>query len=365
MAQQIHYFLGANSKDGFRSLYSELFNDKRVQTVWIIKGGPGNGKSTFMRALGETAEQHDCEQEYILCSSDPDSLDGLIIPAAGIAIVDGTAPHILEPQLCGLDAKYVDFSQCYRQGMETVSSELNTVQKENKACYIPAYVCLSSAAALRREVWRSVRAKLPESIISSVCDGILQQEICSEGNRSGIIRRFFSGITPKGLQYRIDTPSALCDRLYILKDSYGMSHEIFTALLSFAMKKRQFCIVGMSPLAPEQIEQLILPELHIGILRSSQQTAYHGSSFCQIDLDALCDKYLTNQLKKHIPFLLCTSNALIEEAISHLQEAKAFHDKLEVLCRPFVDFSVATGLRERYQEKLASMLPSCHANCAN
>lgn len=352
MAQQIHFFMGANTKDGFRSLYSELYKDKRIQTVWIIKGGPGNGKSTFMRALGEVADQNDCTQEYILCSSDPDSLDGLIIPAAHVAVVDGTAPHVLEPQICGLDAKYIDFSSCYRTKMDDIAEELQTVQADNKACYLPAYVCLNTAASLRREIWRSVRAQLPEEGIVSIREGILRQEILSSGNCGSLLRRFFTGFTPKGLQYRLDATSALCDRLYILKDSYGMSHEILSSLLSYALQKNFLCIAGMSPLSPELPEQLLLPDLGVGFLRSSRTAAYHGTGFCQIDLDALCEKYIPERLKKHIPFLLCTSNALIEEAITHLQEAKALHDKLELLCRPYVDFSVATCLRERYSAEL-------------
>lgn len=354
MERQIHYFMGANTKDGFCSLYSELFHDPRIETVWIIKGGPGNGKSTFMRALGALAEENCAEQEYILCSSDPDSLDGLLIPKAKLAVVDGTAPHVFEPQLCGLDARYIDFSSCYRDGLSRLRDELMNVRAENKACYLPAYTCLSAAASLRQEVLRSVRAHLPKEALHPIIEGIRQA--LHPGSHGGIIRRFFTGFTPKGLQYRLEAPAELCDRLYILKDSYGLADEVLEGLVRVAEKESLFCIAGMSPLDPKQYEQLIFPEQRVGILRSTQQTAYHGSCFCQLDLDALCDKHLTAQLKRHIPFMLCTANALIEEAITHLQEAKALHDRLELLCRPYVDFSVASCLRERYQEKLLERL---------
>ena len=35
--------------------------------------------------------------EYILCSADPDSLDGVVLPRLGAALVDGTAPHGTAP----------------------------------------------------------------------------------------------------------------------------------------------------------------------------------------------------------------------------------------------------------------------------
>ena len=89
----IQYFLGANSPSGFYSLYSELLPPETAQAIYILKGGPGCGKSTLMRKIGERMEQEGLETEYILCSGDPDSLDALVLPRLRAAIVDGTAPQ--------------------------------------------------------------------------------------------------------------------------------------------------------------------------------------------------------------------------------------------------------------------------------
>ena len=94
---KVQYFLGANAPDGFYSLYPELIDLERARAVYILKGGPGCGKSTLMRRVGERMEQAGLETEYILCSGDPDSLDGLVLPQLGVAIVDGTAPHGTAP----------------------------------------------------------------------------------------------------------------------------------------------------------------------------------------------------------------------------------------------------------------------------
>ena len=73
------YFLGANSAQGFYSLYGGF--PPRSGFLHIIKGGPGTGKSGFMRAIGSEAERRGMDVEYVLCSGDPDSLDGVYIPA--------------------------------------------------------------------------------------------------------------------------------------------------------------------------------------------------------------------------------------------------------------------------------------------
>ena len=87
------YFLGANTADGFVSRFDQLHTDRRVKKLVILKGGPGCGKSTFMKALRETAAGLGADTESCPCASDPGSLDALVIPALGLAFVDGTAPH--------------------------------------------------------------------------------------------------------------------------------------------------------------------------------------------------------------------------------------------------------------------------------
>ena len=93
----IQYFLGANAPTGFYSLYDHLLPPEQARAVYILKGGPGCGKSTLMRKVAAWAQEAGLETEYILCSGDPDSLDALILPGRAVAIVDGTAPHVVVP----------------------------------------------------------------------------------------------------------------------------------------------------------------------------------------------------------------------------------------------------------------------------
>lgn len=90
---KISYFLGANTPGGFYSLMDKLLDPAKARAIYILKGGPGCGKSTLMKQLGAWAEERGCACEYIWCSGDPDSLDGLILPDLAVAIADGTAPH--------------------------------------------------------------------------------------------------------------------------------------------------------------------------------------------------------------------------------------------------------------------------------
>ncbi len=90
---KVCFYLGANSPGGFYSLYDELLRPEEARSIYILKGGPGCGKSSLMRRVGAAMEEHGLDVEYIVCSGDPDSLDAVVIPALATAIVDGTAPH--------------------------------------------------------------------------------------------------------------------------------------------------------------------------------------------------------------------------------------------------------------------------------
>ena len=72
------YFAAANAYNGFKNYFNEVFNPDEFDKIFIIKGGPGTGKSTLMKNIMSTLNE-DIKKEAILCSSDVKSLDGLIL----------------------------------------------------------------------------------------------------------------------------------------------------------------------------------------------------------------------------------------------------------------------------------------------
>ena len=98
----IDFFLGATTPAGFKGYFEPLRHEPGMQ-MYLIKSGPGCGKSTLMKRLARAAEQRGELTQRIHCASDPDSLDGVILPGQHRAIVDATAPHVVEPDAPGAD----------------------------------------------------------------------------------------------------------------------------------------------------------------------------------------------------------------------------------------------------------------------
>ena len=109
-AQPLHFFLGANTPQGVVSRFDQLADWREGWREYVLKGGPGTGKSTLMGRVAQLAQGRCGRIELIHCSSDADSLDGVILHDLKAAIADGTAPHAIEPRFPGAFEQLVDLS---------------------------------------------------------------------------------------------------------------------------------------------------------------------------------------------------------------------------------------------------------------
>ena len=174
---QIQYFLGGNTPAGFYSLYHELSDPTRHQALYILKGGPGSGKSSLMRRVARHAQAAGLETELIPCSGDPDSLDAVILPQLGAAVVDGTAPHVVEPQCPGAVDRYVDLSQYYDwAALQPVKAGLLAATHTYQGHYKRAYRCLGAAGELRRDVLERVNGDALRQKLVRRAKGIAARE---------------------------------------------------------------------------------------------------------------------------------------------------------------------------------------------
>ena len=146
MAQITNFFAGANSGDGFQNLFPEVTDLEDTYDLMVLKGGPGVGKSTFMREIGCTMEAAGTPVEYLWCSGDPDSLDGVVLPEIRCAVVDGTSPHVIEPRYPAAVDRYVDLGRFYDlTAAKAAAEEVKARTRDYKAAYQRAYRHLKAA----------------------------------------------------------------------------------------------------------------------------------------------------------------------------------------------------------------------------
>jgi len=351
----IQYFLGANAPSGFYSLYSELIPPETAHAIYILKGGPGCGKSTLMRRVALRMEQDGADTEYILCSGDPDSLDALLLPNLGVALVDGTAPHIIEPKYPGVVERYVNLGDCYdSRGLAGLRPEIISCMSRYKSCYPRAYRCLAASA----EIFQDTRSTLLTSPLSDKlakrARGILSREFKRQkrSETGQVKQRFLGAVTHRGPLCLFDTALAQCGRVYELADSYGLAHELLIHLLAGAVDAGHDVVACPDPMAPDRLSHLLIPGLELAFLSSSPGLPFPGTPYRRIRLDAAADAELLRRSRPRLRFARKVSSALMDEAVISLSQAKAIHDDLESLYNPYVDFHTVDQMAQAISEEI-------------
>lgn len=131
--QKRELFFGAASAFGPINFINDITEGlaKRI----IIKGRSGSGKSTLMRKITAAAEEHGLSYDYFSCALDPESLDMVVIPELSFAIIDGTAPHVIDPDRES-DSVVDMFERCIDPAVEEDEDKmaaLTEIGKEYKA----------------------------------------------------------------------------------------------------------------------------------------------------------------------------------------------------------------------------------------
>lgn len=359
----ISYFLGANSPGGFLSLYDRLIDLSDAADVCILKGGPGCGKSTLMRTVAAAAEEAGQPVEYIRCSGDPDSLDGIVLPRQKAAIVDGTAPHVVEPTLPGVVERYLNLGDCYdKAALSEQREEISGCMTGYKACYSRAYRCLRAAAEISANCRSILQTDLLNEKIVRRARGMIARELRKKSGGSGqITERFLSAVTCQGQLCEWGTVQAQCPQVYELEDTYGLAHPFLSALLTAAVAMGHDAVACPSPMASDRLEHLLLPGLGLAFVTSSPELPYPGKAYRRIRLDAMVDPDLLRRSRPRLRFSRKVAAALTEEAVLSLAEAKVMHDALEALYNPHVDFDRVHALAQSLSRQLHLVEPIADA----
>lgn len=356
---QVRYFLGANSPQGYFFLHHQLLDPAHAECIYILKGGAGCGKSYLMKEVAERAEASGLSVEYIACANDLQSLDAVLIPGKKAAVIDGTSPHVVEPQYPGLVEHYVNLERYYDPGgLRPLRGEIAACMGDMKSCYNRAARCLRAASEIEEDIRSVLLTHALEERIMRRAGGIAARELKNAGKEKRaapgeVKQRFLSGITHAGAVCFFETADALCRRVFEFSDSYGLAHLMLTVILTAAVAAGYDVVACPSPMAPDRLEHLLIPGLSLAFVTSSPGLPYGKRPARRIRLDAMADGELLRRCKPKLRFSKKISAALTEEAVCALKQAKDDYDLLEGLCTPHVDFA---GVREAADEVSAGIL---------
>ncbi len=340
------FFLGANSYIGFDSLYEDYVFSNACERLYILKGGAGCGKSTFLRIAADMLSAEGFDVNYIYCSGDPESLDGIEIPSVRTILIDGTAPHILEPRYAGERDFYIDLSVFYRNG----TSGLKAITDSYREKYARAYSFLRAAGNLTDTLTIPEEAK---QAISRRAGGVINRELKKTGRRDGKATRFYAdAFTCMGMISFTDTLTRQYKRLISLDNACGASDILLRPVAEASIARGYDIILCPSPFSSKDIWHLAIPELSLCFISARGGRRLH--------LDKMVYDCMAASDRQSFKETLALREQILAKALSELKAAKALHDRLEARVNPDVDFDGVRALAKTFAQNV--LLPKARAN---
>ena len=251
------YFAASNSSRGFISYFDKIFDPSLLEHIYIIKGGPGTGKNYFMRNIAEAAENKGKKVVGYYCSSDQNSLDGIIIDDR-IAVIDGTAPHDADADIPGAVQDIVDLGVFWDTRALSDNRELITkINAEKKKHYSRAYKYLAayheiSEAAEKLVVpiidIKKIR-KSVQSIMKSVNDGKAYMQkiaLCDSVGMEGRVR--------------FDSFEKKASKIYRIGDLFDTANIYLSVVAEVARSKKLSVTLSYDPINSDKLDAVFLDD---------------------------------------------------------------------------------------------------------
>ena len=367
MSIERHYFPGNNTPMGFYSYYRYILGQREANKIICIKGGPGTGKSTFMKKIADSFKDTE-DIDYLHCSADEGSLDGILLKNKKIALIDGTSPHIIDPVTPGAVDKIINLGEYWNEDAIAINKEeIIDLNEETSKWYRIAYNYLNAA----KSVYRSLEEIYNNAVESSEVYRIAADVIVDIYSNKAISfvpgkrKKFFaSAITGNGNVNFLNSLLKNMRKIYLINSPVGFSNNSFMEIITEGAIYRGLDIEEFycSICPEEKIEHLLIPELATAFITLNEYhdiepweiTEYNDE--CQeivlIDMNDYMNQLLIGRDDSLILMLKEEFDILMNKGYKYLNKAKEVHMKVESMYIPNMNFTEISDLLKKVQTEI-------------
>lgn len=357
------YYAAGNTARGFYNLFDSVLDG--LERLYILKGGPGTGKSTLMQKVSKTMTQRGFDTELIHCASDKGSIDGIILTDLKAGIVDGTAPHVIEPKAPGAVEEYVNLGVAWdSQQLRPYKEDIYALNARIKNTYEQTYHTLAEALHIRDEWEKLDLANQDQTkandVVLRLIETIFSDHTLSKQAKSR--HMFRAATTPQGPVDFVQNLTTNCEKRYLIKARSDCNKSnLFKQIAAEAEKRGLDTEKFHCDFDPHRLNMVIVPELKVALFdNASPLERFPGRPQDEvIDLDELI--VTTGISEKHHAQRQTLRNRYIEkkrEAHIHLQHAKELRDRLERIYIQAMDFSRLEHIQTHIQAEIDEMAKS-------
>ncbi len=340
------YFAGANRAEGFVGGYDTIADERKLERVYVIKGGAGTGKSTLMRHLAYEGEKAGYGVVRYLCGSDPQSLDCVVLDGR-IGILDGTAPHNRDMTFPGATSSLIDLSRFWNEERLRQRKGVIAIGATEKArAYRSAYRYFGAAEQIEKEKRAySENVFLREKAMAAVDRLVKGWEKGKKWKRGrgNVTLVETSALTMKGAFRLINGGEGT--QKYSVTESYGCE-SLFMELLTEALLAAGHDIVLARLPVPYVIESVYVPagRILVTVGKEAEGKSINMARFFRRE--------------ERGEFRLATKLQLscLNEGLRYLSKAAVQHFELEKEYAAAMDFEALNRYEIALREEILSQL---------
>ena len=336
------YFASANTARGFVSYFEQCFAHARIARLYMIKGGPGTGKSRFLGDVAHAAVLRGWHAEYYACSSDPHSLDGVILTHPGgerIALADATPPHVMEPMLPGVRDVIVNLGDFWnRERLAKDATRIRVLSGYKQACFDRSYDYLRAAGSLLAVRDSLIAPCVDADRFARVVAKLTKRLGQGAPERGGAERLGLCDCIGMHGQVHLGTYEQAAERLVVLQPFYGMELRVMQAIYEEAHCRG--CRLWRAPhvLLPDKTAALYFPDTRLCMTVHPVQAA-PGQEVHTVDLRRLCNPDALRGVRGEARLAGRLADSAIDAAAESFARAGEYHFELESLYTAAMDFA--------------------------
>jgi tRNA uridine 5-carbamoylmethylation protein Kti12 len=360
MGNNYCYLAAANTSEGYVSFFKYLLED--AKRVYILKGGPGCGKSTFMRKMGEELLSDGFDIDFIHSSDDSSSLDAIFIHDVNTVILDGNAPHIIDPKYPGAVERILDFGDYWdidylRNNVNEIKYYIDDIENEYKKFYIQLKCCKSIHDRWEAEYIKGMNFKKSEEITQKIINEVIR---IKNNKPAKEWHRFSGAMTSEGQLCFYENLTQNIKNKYVVKGRPGTGKSTMTKKVAKAAMENGYDVEFYHcSFDPKSIDMIIIPEISFALLDGTAPHVFDPEKGDKlIDMFTCIDRGIVHEEEMPIKQIEEEYSNEMYKAKKTYKRIKELHDALEKYYTDAMDFNDVNALRLRITDTIKDMKKS-------
>jgi ABC-type cobalamin/Fe3+-siderophores transport system ATPase subunit len=344
-----YVFVSSHTSQGFYTFIPELVNG--VGKVYILKGAPGSGKSTFIRLLGEVMSQQGYDVEFWVSALDPVTPDGVYIAHFNTAIINGSLPQPIDPKYPGVREIIINLGEYWDQAIiEQRQTQIIEQVDQTDKFHSQVVEILKEASRVKAEIRKANAAHLNMEKIEQLIRR-LSLEIME--NRPGEKHYFAGVITGDGLVDYINELSADCKKRYIFKGPSGSGKStVINELAREAKQKGYFLEYYHCGLEVEYLVMVVIRNLQLALIEVGHAEVALKTGDIVVDMTMYIDSCDSDQIAVQSSEAYRRLEALLLQAQQELENSYQANREIKKIFASAMDFERLDNKRQKIAEEI-------------